>query len=80
MSVDDEILALVTQAFDAHDRTAAIPKLALSVSEVCESLSVGESTVRGWVRDGLLPKVPNTDRTLIPTAALEQFVMSGGKA
>lgn len=55
----------------------AIPKLALTVTEAQKATGAGRDTIRGWIRDGLLPRVPHTERVLIPTVALEAFVLAG---
>lgn len=62
-------------AIDSLRRGGIVPKVALTVPEVCQAVGVGKTTAYGWVRDGLLPRVPHTERVLIPTAALEAFVL-----
>lgn len=71
-TVDD-----LERAIDRMRRNPPPPKLALSVQEAMCATGAGETTVRRWVRDGLLPTVPHTNRVLIPVAALEEFVSSG---
>lgn len=73
----------IAQAAEAGARKALaahVPKLALSVNEVAKATGAGVTTVRRWVTDGHLPRVPYTDRVLIPVAAVEAFVLSGGEA
>lgn len=63
--------------------TARIPahlKLALSVHEAAEMVSVSDSTIRRLIDDGHLAKVPFTDRVLIARAELERWVQSGRAA
>lgn len=58
------------QALAAH-----VPRLALTVTEVARSTGAGVTTVRRWITDGHLARVPHTDRVLIPVASLEAFVL-----
>ena len=51
-----------------------IPKVAFSIAEVCESLSLGRTTVFGLVKSGDLSVVRVGRRTLVPAEALQQFV------
>lgn len=60
---------------DRWRRNPPPPKLALTVAEAVKATGAGQTTIRRWVRDGLLPTVPHTSRVLIPTAALERFVL-----
>lgn len=53
-----------------------VPRLALTVTEVARSTGAGVTTVRRWITDGHLARVPHTDRVLIPVASLEAFVLS----
>jgi excisionase family DNA binding protein len=39
-------------------------------------LGVSEDTIRRWVRAGYLPRLPHTDRLLIPRKAVEAFVQA----
>lgn len=55
----------------------AVPKLALTVPEAQQATGAGRDTIRRWIADGLLPRVPHTERVLIPTVALEAFVLAG---
>jgi|SRR6266508_3412061 len=43
-------------------------------------LGVSEDTVRRWVRAGYLPRLPHTDRMLIPRRAVEAFVQAASTA
>jgi excisionase family DNA binding protein len=52
----------------------ASQKLALSVSEVAEIVGISTSLVRRLVNDGVLPRVPHTDRVLIARTAVERWV------
>lgn len=43
-------------------------------SEAATVLGVNESTVRRWVRDGDLDRLPGVDKVLIPKVAVERFL------
>ena len=49
-------------------------KLALSVSEVALVCGISTSLVRKLVAQGVLPRVPHTDRVLIARASVERWV------
>lgn len=75
MSLDQAIAQAAEQG--ARKALAAhVPKLALSVTEVAKATGAGVTTVRRWITDGHLARVPHTDRVLIPVASLEAFVLS----
>jgi excisionase family DNA binding protein len=48
--------------------------LVFTPEEAGQVLGVSEDTVRRWVRAGHLPRLPHTDRVLIPRKAVEGFV------
>ncbi len=83
-TVDDAIDAAVAAAVERHLRpileTLNRPaKLTYSVPEAAHAMGVGERVVWQWLRDGVLPRVPNLPgRTLIPRRAVEDYVRSGG--
>lgn len=74
MSIDQAIAAAAAegacQALAAH-----VPRLALTVAETAKATGAGVTTVRRWVTDGHLARVPHTDRVLIPVASIEAFVL-----
>lgn len=49
-------------------------KLALSVAEAAELVGLSETSIRRLVAAGTLPRVPHTERVLIPRLALEEYV------
>jgi len=49
-------------------------KLALSVREVADLCSILTPTVRRLVAEGVLPRVPHTERVLIARTAVERWV------
>ncbi|HEX9992479.1 MAG TPA: helix-turn-helix domain-containing protein [Acidimicrobiales bacterium] len=52
-------------------------KIVYTVAEAAHVLRIGESTVRRWVQQGWLPKLPHTgDKVLIPVAAVTGLVES----
>lgn len=57
-------------------------KLALSVPEAAELVSLSDSAVRRLIAEGTLARVPDTDRVLVARAELERWVNStmGGAA
>lgn len=77
MSIDQAIADAAAegarQALAAH-----VPRLALTVTETAKATGAGVTTVRRWVTDGHLARVPHTDRVLIPVASIEAFVLSAG--
>lgn len=74
--IEDAITAAVRTA--VREELAAhqgVARLTYSVGEAAEALGVGETTVRGLIRDGVLATVPHMGtRTLIPRASLEALV------
>ena len=52
-------------------------KLALSVQDVAAVCGISQSAVRKLVREGVLPRVPHTDRLLVARTAVERWVESG---
>jgi excisionase family DNA binding protein len=50
--------------------------LVYTAEEAGTVLGVSEDTVRRWVRAGHLPRLPHTDRLLIPRKAVEGFVQA----
>lgn len=52
-------------------------RLALSPAEAGSLLGVSESLVRRLINDGVLARVPHTERVLIARTELERFVTSG---
>ena len=54
----------------------AAEKVALSVQDVSQLCGISQSLVRKLVRDGVLPRVPHTDRLLIARTAVERWVES----
>lgn len=73
----DQAIAEAAEAGARKALSAHVPKLALSVAEVAKATGAGVTTVRRWITDGHLSRVPHTDRVLIPVAAVEAFVLSG---
>lgn len=57
-------------------RTAvpASEKLALSVPEVAQIVGISTSSVRRLIADGVLPRVPHTERVLVARTAVERWV------
>lgn len=49
-------------------------KLALSVSEAAKLVSLSESSIRRLIADGILARVPHTERVLVPRTSLEAYV------
>jgi excisionase family DNA binding protein len=49
-------------------------KLALSVREVADLCSISTPTVRRLVAEGVLPRVPHTERVLIARTAVQRWV------
>lgn len=49
-------------------------KLALSVPEAAALVGLSEASIRRFIADGTLPRVPHTERVLIARSALEAFV------
>jgi excisionase family DNA binding protein len=49
-------------------------KIALSVQDVAALCSISTPTVRRLVAEGVLPRVPHTERVLIPRSAVERWV------
>ena len=72
----DHAIAEAAEAGARRALAAHVPKLALSIAEVAKSTGAGVTTIRRWVADGHLARVPHTDRVLIPVASLEAFVNS----
>jgi excisionase family DNA binding protein len=61
----------------AARKQGAIPahlKLALSVREVADLCSISTPTVRRLVAEGVLPRVPHTERVLIARTSVERWV------
>lgn len=54
-----------------------VPRVALSVPEAAEAMSVSERTIRIWIADGVLARVPHTQRTLIAVSELRRFADGG---
>ncbi len=73
----DHAIAQAAETGARRALAAHVPKLALSVQEVAKATGAGVTTVRRWITDGHLARVPHTDRVLIPVACLEAFVLSG---
>jgi excisionase family DNA binding protein len=55
---------------------AAPQPLVYKVAEAAHVLGLGEQTIRDMVNDGRLPRLPHTDRVLIPRRAVEGLVES----
>jgi excisionase family DNA binding protein len=58
-------------------KTQGVPthlKLALSVREVADLCSISTPTVRRLVAEGVLPRVPHTERVLIARTAVQRWV------
>lgn len=55
-------------------------KLALTVPEAAAMIGLGNSSIRRLIEDGVLARVPHTNRVLIARAELERFVTSTTKA
>lgn len=72
----DQAIAQAAEQGARRALAAHVPKLALSVQEVAKATGAGVTTVRRWITDGHLARVPHTDRVLIPVASLEAFVLS----
>ena len=72
----DHAIAQAAEQGARRALAAHVPKLALSVTEVAKTTGAGVTTVRRWITDGHLARVPHTDRVLIPVASLEAFVTS----
>ena len=72
----DHAIAQAAEQGARRALAAHVPKLALSVQEVAKATGAGVTTVRRWITDGHLARVPHTDRVLIPVASLEAFVNS----
>lgn len=61
--------------------SATRPKPILSIRDVAEECQVPESTVREWVRKGLLPHIRQGNRRLwITRVALERFLGQADEA
>ena len=56
---------------------AKVPRLALSMREVAESLGISQRTLAGWVADGTAPPSFHRGRLrLFPVAALEAWLLN----
>ena len=55
--------------------TRSVPALALSMDETAEALGLGRRKVWSLCRAGKLPHVKVGRRVLIPTAALERYLI-----
>lgn len=51
-------------------------KLALSIPEAAEMVSLSEASLRRLVNEGVLARVPHTERVLIARAELDRYVTS----
>ncbi len=78
MSLDQLVDDRIARAIDRLRADPPPPRLALSVQEVATATGAGVTTVRQWVRDGHLARVPHTERVLVPVSSLEAFVASEG--
>ena len=55
-------------------------KIAVSVPEAAELLSLSAPSVRRLITSGVIARVPHTDRVLIARAELERFATSSAVA
>lgn len=71
-AITTAVRTAVREELAAHE---GVVRLTYSVTEAATALGVGETTVRGLLRDGHLRTVPHMGtRTLIPRASLEELV------
>lgn len=61
-AIRDELEALTTRP------------LVVTPDEAARLLCVSRRTVDRWLAEGVLPRMPHTNRVLIPRVALESFV------
>lgn len=53
--------------------------LVYTPQEASVVLGVSDSTIRRWLDGGVLPRLPHTDRVLIPCVAIAAFVEDAAK-
>lgn len=88
MSLDEAIRASVVDALaEALEPLIAVlskidrqpEPLVYTPSEAATVLGVSDTQVRRWLDAGVLPRLPHTDRVLIPCVAVEAFVEEAAK-
>jgi excisionase family DNA binding protein len=60
------------------DASTAVPKLALTIEEACQALTISRTTLYELLAEGRLRSVTAGRRRLIPLSELERLLAEGG--
>lgn len=79
-SVVGAIATALEPLIDVLNRVDRQPeRLVYTPAECADVLGVSPQTIRKWLDKGVLPRLPHTDRVLIPRVAVESFVAAAAK-
>lgn len=59
------------------EQRSDLPRLSYSVSEAAQVIGVSGWTVRQWIAQGVLGRIPHTGRVRIAVVEVERFVAMG---